>query len=167
MFIIMNVTQFFYFFFPSELGVYDIWILIIFYKWLWCLNMWKPGMELSNLSFRQWLYNHCHAFFFFIQGPTNCMFNPISGCSTSPTTPNLTAASILPSLQFILQQNSTQRVCVNLYFLPYTVEILCLKIFLAFFLYKKYWQEELMKLIKYVEQTSGMALIWIIHFFAA
>lgn len=58
------------------------------------------------------------------KGPTNSMFSSISGGSTGITTANLTAASILPSLQFILQQNSTQR-------------------------------EELMKLIKYVEQTSG------------
>ncbi|XP_050271226.1 serine/threonine-protein kinase BLUS1 isoform X2 [Quercus robur] len=58
------------------------------------------------------------------KGPTNSMFSSISGGSTGIATANLTAASILPSLQFILQQNSTQR-------------------------------EELMKLIKYVEQTSG------------
>ncbi|XP_065623560.1 uncharacterized protein LOC112040585 [Quercus suber] len=38
------------------------------------------------------------------------MFSSISGGSTGITTANLTAASILPSLQFILQQNSTQRV---------------------------------------------------------
>ncbi|KAB1209169.1 Serine/threonine-protein kinase fray2 [Morella rubra] len=58
------------------------------------------------------------------KGPTNCLFNPTSGGSTSPTNPNLMPASILPSLQCILQQNTMQR-------------------------------EELIKLIKYMEQTSG------------
>lgn len=58
------------------------------------------------------------------KGPTNCFFSQVSGGSTSPTTPSLTAASILPSLQFVLQQNTMQR-------------------------------EEIMKLIKYVEQSCG------------
>ncbi|KAH7532503.1 serine/threonine-protein kinase BLUS1 isoform X2 [Ziziphus jujuba] len=58
------------------------------------------------------------------KGLTNCFFNPICGGLTSPTALNLTATSVLPSLQFILQQNSMQR-------------------------------EEIIKLIKYVEQTSG------------
>ncbi|RVW46624.1 Serine/threonine-protein kinase fray2 [Vitis vinifera] len=58
------------------------------------------------------------------EGPTNCFFSQVSGGSTSPTTPSLTAASILPSLQFVLQQNTMQR-------------------------------EEIMKLIKYVEQSCG------------
>ncbi|CAA0833747.1 Protein kinase superfamily protein [Striga hermonthica] len=52
------------------------------------------------------------------------MFNPVSSGSTSPITSN--AASFLPSLQCILQQNTAQR-------------------------------EELVKLIKLVEQTSGNA----------
>lgn len=43
------------------------------------------------------------------KGPTNCFFSQVSGGSTSPTTPSLTAASILPSLQFVLQQNTMQR----------------------------------------------------------
>eukprot|EP00261_Vitis_vinifera_P039436 XP_019080679.1 PREDICTED: serine/threonine-protein kinase BLUS1 isoform X2 [Vitis vinifera] len=43
------------------------------------------------------------------EGPTNCFFSQVSGGSTSPTTPSLTAASILPSLQFVLQQNTMQR----------------------------------------------------------
>ncbi|XP_062151382.1 serine/threonine-protein kinase BLUS1 isoform X2 [Alnus glutinosa] len=58
------------------------------------------------------------------KGPTNGIVGPISGGSTSPTTPNLTPASILQSLQCIFQQNVMQR-------------------------------EELIKLIKYVEQTYG------------
>ncbi|XP_041007541.1 serine/threonine-protein kinase BLUS1 isoform X2 [Juglans microcarpa x Juglans regia] len=58
------------------------------------------------------------------KGPTSCIFSPISGCSANPTSPSLTSASILPSLQCILRQNAMQR-------------------------------EELIKLIKYVEQTSG------------
>lgn len=58
------------------------------------------------------------------KGPTNCFFSQVSGGSTSPTTPSLTAGSILPSLQFVLQQNTMQR-------------------------------EEIMKLIKYVEQSCG------------
>ncbi|KAE8021536.1 hypothetical protein FH972_007419 [Carpinus fangiana] len=43
------------------------------------------------------------------KGPTNCIFGPISLCSTSPTTSNLTPASILLSLQCVLQQNAMQR----------------------------------------------------------
>ncbi|GMN42518.1 hypothetical protein TIFTF001_011727 [Ficus carica] len=58
------------------------------------------------------------------KGPTNCFFNPISGGSTSPTSLNVTASTVLPSLQCILQQNAMQR-------------------------------EEIIKLIKYVEQSSG------------
>ncbi|XP_010551903.1 PREDICTED: serine/threonine-protein kinase BLUS1-like [Tarenaya hassleriana] len=59
------------------------------------------------------------------KGPTNCTFGPFSGVgSTSPNSLNVTAASVLPSLQYILQQNAIQR-------------------------------EEIMRLIKYVEQTSG------------
>ncbi|KAL2500054.1 Protein kinase superfamily protein [Abeliophyllum distichum] len=58
------------------------------------------------------------------KGSTNCFFNPITGGSTSPMNPSLAAASVLPSLQYILQQNTMQR-------------------------------EEIFKLIKFVEQTSG------------
>ncbi|KAK9271545.1 hypothetical protein L1049_001905 [Liquidambar formosana] len=58
------------------------------------------------------------------KGPTTCTFSQVCGGSTSPMTPSLAAASVLPSLQFILQQNAMQR-------------------------------EEIIKLIKYVEQTSG------------
>ncbi|KAH0984744.1 hypothetical protein GBA52_011921 [Prunus armeniaca] len=58
------------------------------------------------------------------KGPSNCFFGPACGGSTSPATTNLAAATVLPSLQCILQQNSLQR-------------------------------EEIVKLIKYVEQTSG------------
>ncbi|KAM7512459.1 hypothetical protein LguiB_011334 [Lonicera macranthoides] len=61
------------------------------------------------------------------KAPTNCISNPASGGSISPTTSTLAAAPILPSLQFILQQNTMQR-------------------------------EELVKLIKYVEQTSGNSM---------
>ncbi|KAL3629214.1 hypothetical protein CASFOL_026436 [Castilleja foliolosa] len=59
-------------------------------------------------------------------GPKGFVNNPnsISGGSTSPTIPILSAASILPSVQFILQQNAMQR-------------------------------DELVKLMKFVEQTSG------------
>lgn len=52
---------------------------------------------------------------------TNCIGNPIGG---APTTPRVHTASILPSLQFLLQQNSVQR-------------------------------EQLIKLIKCVDQSSG------------
>ncbi|KAL2523331.1 Protein kinase superfamily protein [Forsythia ovata] len=58
------------------------------------------------------------------KGSTNCFFNPITGGSTSPMNPSLAAAPVLPSLQYILQQNTMQR-------------------------------EEILKLIKFVEQTSG------------
>ncbi|KAL8545820.1 hypothetical protein ACS0TY_005806 [Phlomoides rotata] len=58
--------------------------------------------------------------------PKGPNFNLISGATTSPTGPSHHAVSVLPSLQFILQQNSAQR-------------------------------EEILKLIKFVEQTSGNA----------
>ncbi|GLU02067.1 hypothetical protein SLE2022_193370 [Rubroshorea leprosula] len=58
------------------------------------------------------------------KGPSNCIFNPANGGSASHTSPNLTAAAILPSLQCILQQNAVQR-------------------------------EEIIRLIKFMEQTSG------------
>ncbi|XP_024029503.1 serine/threonine-protein kinase BLUS1 isoform X2 [Morus notabilis] len=58
------------------------------------------------------------------KGPANCYFNPICGGSISPTTLKVTASTVLPSLQCILQQNAMQR-------------------------------EEIIKLIKHVEQTSG------------
>ncbi|KAJ4729228.1 Protein kinase [Melia azedarach] len=58
------------------------------------------------------------------KGPVNSIFSPVSGGSMSPTAPNFTAASLLPSLQFILQQNTVQR-------------------------------DEIIRLIKYVEETSG------------
>ncbi|XVF14095.1 hypothetical protein REPUB_Repub09cG0027800 [Reevesia pubescens] len=58
------------------------------------------------------------------KGPTNCIFNPATGGSTSLTSLNLTASAVLPYLQCILQQNTMQR-------------------------------EEIIRLIKYLEQTSG------------
>ncbi|XWS44173.1 hypothetical protein CRYUN_Cryun15aG0021800 [Craigia yunnanensis] len=58
------------------------------------------------------------------KGATNCIFNPATGGSTSPTSLNLTVSAVLPSLQCILQQNTMQR-------------------------------EEIIRLIKYLEQTSG------------
>ncbi|XVE67918.1 hypothetical protein DITRI_Ditri09bG0026500 [Diplodiscus trichospermus] len=58
------------------------------------------------------------------KGPTNCLFNPATGGSTSPTSLNLAASAVLPSLQYILQQNTMQR-------------------------------EEIIRLIKYLEQASG------------
>ncbi|XP_017649339.1 serine/threonine-protein kinase BLUS1-like isoform X1 [Gossypium arboreum] len=58
------------------------------------------------------------------KGPTNCTFNPATGGSTSPTSLNLRASAVLPSLQCILQQNTMQR-------------------------------EEIIRLIKYLEQSSG------------
>ncbi|KAM1075895.1 hypothetical protein ACFX2I_023372 [Malus domestica] len=58
------------------------------------------------------------------RGPSNCLFSP-TGSSTGPATAPLTATTILPSLQCILQQNTLQR-------------------------------DEIAKLIKYVEQTSGI-----------
>ncbi|GAB4849207.1 hypothetical protein Ancab_004017 [Ancistrocladus abbreviatus] len=58
------------------------------------------------------------------KGSTNCSFLSVPGSSASAATLNLSAASILPSLQYLLQQNSMQR-------------------------------EEIMKLIKYVEQSLG------------
>ncbi|XVF58066.1 hypothetical protein PTKIN_Ptkin07bG0032800 [Pterospermum kingtungense] len=57
------------------------------------------------------------------KGPTNCIPNPDGG-STSPTSLNRTAGAVLPSLQYILQQNTMQR-------------------------------EEIIRLIKYLEQISG------------
>ncbi|OVA17005.1 Protein kinase domain [Macleaya cordata] len=39
----------------------------------------------------------------------NCSLNPFSGGSTSPTTPTVSPASVLPSLQYILQTNTIQR----------------------------------------------------------
>nr|KJB33779.1 hypothetical protein B456_006G030400 [Gossypium raimondii] len=62
------------------------------------------------------------------KGPTNCTFNPATGGSTSPTSLNLRASAVLPSLQCILQQNTMQR-------------------------------EEIIRLIKYLEQSSGSASI--------
>lgn len=41
--------------------------------------------------------------------PTSYYFNPVHGGSTSPSNLGLTAASLLPSLQCILQQNTLQR----------------------------------------------------------
>ncbi|XP_065876901.1 uncharacterized protein [Euphorbia lathyris] len=61
------------------------------------------------------------------KGPTNCYFGPVCGGSTGTTASNHTASTILPSLQFILQQNTVQR-------------------------------EEILKLIKHVEQSSGKQL---------
>ncbi|XP_007031483.2 PREDICTED: serine/threonine-protein kinase BLUS1 [Theobroma cacao] len=58
------------------------------------------------------------------KGPTNCNFNPAIGGSTCPSSLNLTASAVLPSLQCILQQNTVQR-------------------------------EEIIRLIKYLEQTYG------------
>ncbi|KAK3183570.1 hypothetical protein Dsin_030856 [Dipteronia sinensis] len=58
------------------------------------------------------------------KGPMNNFFSSVSGGPVSPTTPNFTAASLLPSLQCVLQQNTMQR-------------------------------EEIIRLIKYVEETSG------------
>ncbi|CAH2072739.1 unnamed protein product, partial [Thlaspi arvense] len=57
------------------------------------------------------------------KGSTNSTFTPFGGGSSSPNSLNATTASILPSIQSILQQNSMQR-------------------------------EEILRLIKYVEQTS-------------
>ncbi|XP_050103878.1 serine/threonine-protein kinase BLUS1-like isoform X7 [Malus sylvestris] len=42
------------------------------------------------------------------KGPSNCLFGP-SGSSTGPATANLAATTVLPSLQCILQQNTSQR----------------------------------------------------------
>ncbi|WCJ20982.1 Protein kinase superfamily protein [Euphorbia peplus] len=61
------------------------------------------------------------------KGPTNCFSGPVCGGSTGTTASNLTASTVLPSLQFILQQNTVQR-------------------------------EEILKLIKHVEQSSGKQL---------
>lgn len=61
------------------------------------------------------------------KAPTNCFFNSVSGGVTTPITPTLSAGSVLPSLQCILQHNSMQR-------------------------------EELLRLIKHVEQTSGNSM---------
>ncbi|XP_062010135.1 serine/threonine-protein kinase BLUS1 [Rosa rugosa] len=59
------------------------------------------------------------------KGSSNSFFSPVSGGSSSPPSSNVTAATVLPSLQCMLLQNTSQR-------------------------------EEIVKLIKYVEQTSGM-----------
>ncbi|KAK7266088.1 hypothetical protein RIF29_18728 [Crotalaria pallida] len=42
-------------------------------------------------------------------GPSNCTFGPVVGVPSSPPKQNFIGASILPSLQCILQQNSLQR----------------------------------------------------------
>ena len=121
-------------------------------------------MEISNLSFRLWLCNHCH--YSLIQGPTNCIINPATGGSTSPTSLNLTATAVLPSLQCILQQNTMQRVRLFSYVLFHVIEIACLKT--SFFFFDDCWQEEIIRLIKYLDQTSGNASIfWSSAFSAA
>ncbi|KAE8697455.1 Serine/threonine-protein kinase OSR1 [Hibiscus syriacus] len=43
------------------------------------------------------------------KGPTDFIFNPITGGSTSPTSLNPTVSAVLPSLQSILQHNTMQR----------------------------------------------------------
>ncbi|KAK7268416.1 hypothetical protein RIF29_21114 [Crotalaria pallida] len=43
-------------------------------------------------------------------GPSNCTFGPVVGVPSSSLKQNFIGASILPSLQCILQQNSLQRV---------------------------------------------------------
>lgn len=43
------------------------------------------------------------------KGSTNSIVTPFSGNSMTLTTPSVTAASVLPSLQYILQQNNMQR----------------------------------------------------------
>ncbi|CAN1853330.1 Serine/threonine-protein kinase fray2 [Linum perenne] len=63
------------------------------------------------------------------KSPTNCYLNSVSQGSASPTSSNITAASILPSLQCILHQNTMQR------------------------------QEEIIKLIKYMEQSSAKQVV--------
>lgn len=50
------------------------------------------------------------ALFSLVQEPTSYFFNPVQGGSTSPSNIGLTAASVLPTLQCILQQNTLQRV---------------------------------------------------------
>ncbi|CAN1853329.1 Serine/threonine-protein kinase fray2 [Linum perenne] len=62
------------------------------------------------------------------KSPTNCYLNSVSQGSASPTSSNITAASILPSLQCILHQNTMQR-------------------------------EEIIKLIKYMEQSSAKQVV--------
>ncbi|XP_061363197.1 serine/threonine-protein kinase BLUS1 [Gastrolobium bilobum] len=57
-------------------------------------------------------------------GPSNCTSGSVGGGTGSPPNQNIMAATILPSLQYILQQNSLQR-------------------------------EEIIKLIKYAEQSCG------------
>ncbi|PRQ53951.1 putative protein kinase STE-STE20-Fray family [Rosa chinensis] len=59
------------------------------------------------------------------KGSSNSFFSPVSLGSSSPPSSNVTAATVLPSLQCMLLQNTSQR-------------------------------EEIVKLIKYVEHTSGM-----------
>lgn len=71
-------------------------------------------VELSDLSLRQWLRNHCLAFILF-QGTMNCHSGPATAGSSSPINPNMLAASLLPSLQSILQQNTFQRVKISKY----------------------------------------------------
>lgn len=41
---------------------HDVHMLIHFANIILMLELWKLGMELSNLSCRQWLCNHCHPF---------------------------------------------------------------------------------------------------------
>lgn len=86
------------------------------------------------------------------QGPTNCCFNPVGGGSACATISNPAASSVLPSLQCILQQNTLQRVWF--FYIPppcFFIYLLFEKILVLLIV----WQEEILKLIKYVEQTSG------------
>jgi hypothetical protein len=95
-------------------------------------------------------------FFLLIQGLSNNTSGPVAGSPppSSPPIQNSMATSILPSLQCILQQNGLQRVCFCLYFLD-----LCQMTNQRhkFIFPLGFWQEEIIKLIKYAEQSYGIS----------
>ncbi|XP_038990364.1 serine/threonine-protein kinase 24-like isoform X2 [Phoenix dactylifera] len=77
----------------------------------------------------------------------NCMINPVGGV---PEKSAVNAASLLPMLQFLLQQNAMQTVCYSVLYNQWIFLVLSILYF-----YVCCWQEQLIKLIKCVEQTSG------------
>ncbi|KAA3475467.1 serine/threonine-protein kinase OSR1-like [Gossypium australe] len=86
------------------------------------------------------------------KGPTNCIPNPITGGSTNPASLNLSPSAVLPSLQCILQQNTIQRVRLFLHVLSHVIDIASLETSSVF---DDCQQEEIVRLIKNLEQTSG------------
>lgn len=85
-------------------------------------------------------------------------FSPVCGGTISPTSLNLTPALLLPSMQCILQQNIVQRVCFaypSLYWLAVRENKFLISIYY-------YWQEEILKLIKCLEQMTGISPLFVL-----